>query len=119
MKRKTHNSISRKAGSLIHSTSGYAQLSIPFLAILIAVGIMSYILLTSLAVWNADKRTSYEKIISQKSKSLVELESKISSINKKITSALATSRGFVETHNVKYIATKPIKTASRSNEMEL
>ena len=99
--------------------SGYAKSAIPFLALLIVGGIISYIILISLAVWNVDKRTNYEKTIAQTSRSLVELELEISSINNKITESFAISRGFIETQNVKYITTKPITTASRLNEIEL
>lgn len=119
-KRRIYKSIvNNKFYGITHNINGYAQLSIPFIALAIVIGIISYITLTTLTVWNANKRTFYEKEITVKSTNVVELESKLSSINKNITSNLALARGFIETHKVKYITTKPLTTALRSNETEL
>lgn len=120
IKRKIHKSINNNRVNLkTRSIDGYAQLSIPFITLIIIVGLISYVILTSIAVWNADKRTSYEKEIAQKSVAVIDLEAKLSSINKNITQELAIARGFIETHKVKYVTTKPLTTALRSNEMEL
>ena len=120
MKIKLHNSINNKrVRTNAYSLEGYAQISLPLISLLIVFCIISYISLTSLAVWNAHKMTSYEKEINQKSVTIVDLETKLASINKNITQNLAFERGFVETHQIKYVTTKPLTTASRSNEMEL
>ena len=120
MKRKIHKSINiGKANLLAHSIDGYARLSIPFIALIIVIGLISYVFLTSLAVWNASKRTNYEKELTRKAAEVVDLEAKLSSINKNITPSLALARGFIENPKVRYVSTKPLTTASRSNEMEL
>lgn len=120
MKKKIYKSINRVKRNVLTSTlDNYARLSIPFFALIIVFGLISYVTLASLAVWNAQKRTAYEKDISEKSTSVVDLETKLSSINKNITASLALSRGFIETHEVKYVTTKSLTTASRSNETEL
>lgn len=120
MKRKIQKTIrNSKLSPIVRALPNYAQISIPFTTLAIVIGIISYISLTTLAVWNANKRTAYEKEISQKSENVLELESKLSSINKKITPSLALAKGFIENHKVKYVTTKPLTTALRSNETEL
>ena len=121
MSRKKIKRIIKNTGGhpLVKAIPNYAKTSIPFSALIIALGIISYISLASLTVWNANKRTSYEKELQQKTTAVIELESKLSLINKKITRNLAMDRGFIETHSVKYINIQPPTTASRSNETKL
>lgn len=119
MKRRIYKKIINKTNLTARSITVYTQLAIPFATVGVVIGLILYIFLTSLTVWNANKRTFYEKEVSQKSAKIIDLESKLSSINKNITPNLALSRGFIETHKVKYVNTKPLTTASRSNEMEL
>jgi len=120
MRRKIYKSINDNGGRInAYPIDDYARSSIRFATLAIIIGIISYMILISLSVWNANKRTSYEKEIAQKSALVVELEARLTSIDKGITQNLALARGFIETHNIKYVTTKPPTTALRSNEMAL
>jgi hypothetical protein len=47
------------------------------------------------------------------------LESKFSSMQKKVTLSLAESRGFQETTEIKYLKTQPLTRVVSVNEVEL
>jgi hypothetical protein len=120
MKRKIYKSIlSQPTGSVTYREGNYLLSAIPALALLVVVCSISYMVMTTLTVFNTAKRIDYEKQIAVKAASLVELEAKLSSIDKNITPVLAALKGFEEVSNVRYITIKPIKSAMRGNEMEL
>lgn len=124
MKRKIYKSIarpSRKIGSATYERRDYLLLAIPALVLLIVACLISYIIMTTMTVFNTSKRASLEKQIAAKSANITDLETKLASIDKNITPVLATLKGFadVNTNSVKYITTKPIRSAMSSNEMEL
>ncbi len=94
------------------------MLAIPVLAVLVVLLLLSYMVMTTLTVFNTAERANYEKKISLQSASIANLESKLSLINKNITPVLATTKGFQETKSVKYVTVKPIRSAMSGNEME-
>lgn len=120
MKRTIYKSMpSRRIGAAVYQQQNYFVPAVRALAFLIIALAVSYVAIMTFTVFNTAQRASYEKQISVKTAAIVDLEAKLSTLDKNITPVLATTKGFEEVNTVKYITTKPIRSAMSDNEMEL
>ncbi|MBI2474409.1 MAG: hypothetical protein HYV68_01790 [Candidatus Taylorbacteria bacterium] len=98
----------------------YARISMPFSVLIIALGLIAYVALTSLTVWNTAKRAEAEEILAVRSSLVSDLESKLAAINGNITETLAHIKGFKDSSSIKYLSAKPLSRADlNANQLEI
>jgi hypothetical protein len=89
-----------------------------FLILTIIFGCLSYVSMTSATVLDGAKRADFEKEIAKEISEISELESRLSSMESRVTLEFALAKGFEESSVIKYIKTEPLTKVWNTNEME-
>jgi len=107
----------RKAVKTSSGLISRAFVIVPFLALALALVLISYVALGSLAFMNKAKKTELEKRLSVAHDDIINLESQLSTMERNITLKKAKELGFKEVKVVKYFETKPITALLSGNEI--
>ncbi len=115
---KNINNINSYDKRVNHAGQKRTKYTTSFLILAIIFGCLSYVSMTSATVLDGAKRADFEKEIAKEISEISELESKLSSMESRVTLEFALAKGFQESGVIKYIKTEPLTKVWNNNEME-